>query len=329
MKKRYIAAGLAAAALCTGVFAAAQAGYIAIGRTLSPGEVDAMVQQSVQTAVQDIETRHLTEQQEKDRQIEALVRQIESLRAEAEQEDAAAVPAEKPQGNVPQTSVEPVSEAKAPAETEDQPAAQQPSPEPEVQPVLTAPAPEPEAVIPIQQVSHDAPAQDVPSVISFEVEYAGGGTVSFPAQDAGGKAPEPAEKAAEDGFDYTLEEFAEEVFYWTNQIREEYGLPAFERDKTLDEMAQIRATEGTHLTHTRPDGSTPDTIFAEYGSALTCTGENIAGAGGSPRSVAYGFLETSHRRCVLDPDAKYMGVGCRWTDTVIGDRIATLQLFAK
>ena len=58
MKKRYIAAGLAAAALCTGVFAAAQAGYIAIGRTLSPGEVDAMVQQSVQTAVQELEQKH-------------------------------------------------------------------------------------------------------------------------------------------------------------------------------------------------------------------------------------------------------------------------------
>jgi len=130
-------------------------------------------------------------------------------------------------------------------------------------------------------------------------------------------------------FDYTLETFAEIFTRETNKIRAEHGLPTFETDSLLSEMAQARMDESERMDHKRPDGSDPTTIFPEYGSELRCTGENMGSAGPSPKNSARGF-ETSpgHRKNLLNPDAKYMGVGVKWVNTIVGRRIAVLQLFA-
>lgn len=169
-----------------------------------------------------------------------------------------------------------------------------------------------------------AAAEEIPDGFSFQVEIIGSYTPP-PEQDNTEKTG-AADKFA---FDYTLESFAEAFTAETNKIREENGLPAFETDALLTEMAQARIDESSNIVHIRPDGSDPTTIFSEYGSELRCTGENSMSAGPSPESAARGFMTTSHRKNILNSDAKYMGIGVKWVDTIVGPRISVLQLFAR
>lgn len=134
--------------------------------------------------------------------------------------------------------------------------------------------------------------------------------------------------AAENDFPYTLEEFAQLHLEETNKIREENGLSALKTDSTLTEMAQKRIEEYLGG-HKRADGSEWYTIFDEYDTTLKPTGENWTGGGGTPETSARGFLQTSHRQNVLSEDAQYIGIGVKWVDTVVGPRIAVLQLYAK
>ena len=143
---------------------------------------------------------------------------------------------------------------------------------------------------------------------------------------------EPAKPAKpEDDFSYDLETFAAEVLRLTNEARAEAGAPALETDPVLTRMAQARMEEsGGKLSHTRPDGTTPDTIFREYDTGLTCTGEIIMSTSRSPQAIVNGFLASpSHRANLLDPNHKYAGIGIAWGETPAGPGIAVLELFAK
>ena len=143
---------------------------------------------------------------------------------------------------------------------------------------------------------------------------------------------EPAKPAKpEDDFSYDLETFAAEVLRLTNEARAEAGAPALETDPVLTRMAQARMEEsGGKLSHTRPDGTTPDTIFREYDTELTCTGEIIMSTSRSPQAIVNGFLASpSHRANLLDPNHKYAGIGVAWGETPAGPGIAVLELFAK
>lgn len=143
---------------------------------------------------------------------------------------------------------------------------------------------------------------------------------------------EPAKPTElEEDFPYDLETFAAEVLRLTNEARAEAGAPALETDPVLTQMAQARMEEtGGKLSHTRPDGTTPDTIFREYDTQLTCTGEIIMSTSRSPQAIVNGFLASpSHRANLLDPNHKYAGIGVAWGETPAGPGIAVLELFAK
>lgn len=185
--------------------------------------------------------------------------------------------------------------------------------------------------------------QDVPDgVISFDAGYAGSGTPVRPDPPASGTAGMVSEAEdgsdwqaddgdASDSFDYDLESFAAEVLRLTNEARAEAGAGPLETDPVLSEMAQARMDEsGGKMTHIRPDGTTPETIFAEYDTALTCTGEILISACRSPQAVVDGFLSSpTHRRNMLNPDHQYAGIGVVWGETHAGPGIAVLELFAK
>ena len=141
-----------------------------------------------------------------------------------------------------------------------------------------------------------------------------------------GQIPQDTEE-----FPYTLESFAEEVLRLTNEARVEAGAPPLELNPTLSEMAQARKDENKgKMTHIRPDGSTADTIFKEYDTDLTCTGEIIMSTAQSPEAIVNGFLAgKSHRENLLNPGHKYVGIGVSWGETPAGTGIAVLELFAK
>ncbi len=142
---------------------------------------------------------------------------------------------------------------------------------------------------------------------------------------------QPNDQTKPEDFPYGLETFAAEVLRLTNEARAEVGAPALETDPTLSQMAQARMEEtGGKLSHTRPDGSTPDTIFKEYDTDLICTGEIIMSTSRSPQAIVNGFLASpSHRANMLDPNHKYVGIGVAWGETPAGKGIAVLELFAK
>ena len=143
------------------------------------------------------------------------------------------------------------------------------------------------------------------------------------------KPAKPAD--SKEDFPYDLETFAAEVLRLTNEARAEAGAPALETDPVLNRMAQARMEEsGGKLSHTRPDGTTPDTIFQEYDTELTCTGEIIMSTSRSPQAIVNGFLASpSHRANLLDPNHKYAGIGVAWGETPASPGIAVLELFAK
>lgn len=142
---------------------------------------------------------------------------------------------------------------------------------------------------------------------------------------------EPIVTPTPEDFPYDLETFAAEVLRLTNEARAEAGAPALEADPVLTQMAQARMEEtGGKLSHIRPDGTTPDTIFREYDTQLTCTGEIIMSTSRSPQAIVNGFLASpSHRANILDPNHKYAGIGVAWGETPAGPGIAVLELFAK
>lgn len=142
------------------------------------------------------------------------------------------------------------------------------------------------------------------------------------------QAPTVSEAPGANDFDYTLEEFAALHLEEVNRIREENGLPSLKTDPVLTEMAQERIEE-YRWGHKRADGSAWYTIFGEYDTDLRAAGENWTGGGGTPESIARGFMQTSHRENVLNEKAEYVGIGVTWVDTVVDPRIAVLQLYAK
>lgn len=107
-------------------------------------------------------------------------------------------------------------------------------------------------------------------------------------------------------------DFAEQVFVLVNQIRKEYGLPAFKQLSGLTDAAQKRAQEiSASYGHTRPNGSGNVTVMAEYGLNYSFAGENIAAGQMTPQEVVNAWMGSTlgHREAILNSNYQYMGVG--------------------
>lgn len=111
---------------------------------------------------------------------------------------------------------------------------------------------------------------------------------------------------------YYSTDFTEEVFLLVNQIRAEYGLPAYKRLDALSNAAQKRANEiSGYYSHVRPDGQPSYSVLKEYGLNYSLTGENIAAGQMTPQSVVDAWMSSTmgHREAILSSKYQYMGVG--------------------
>ena len=109
-----------------------------------------------------------------------------------------------------------------------------------------------------------------------------------------------------------VSDFAEQVFQLVNQIRTEYGLPAFGKLDALTGAANKRAVEiSGFYSHTRPNSQPSYSVMREYGLNYSFTGENIAAGQMTPQQVVNDWMGSTmgHREAILSPDYKYMGVG--------------------
>ena len=249
-------------------------------------DMEAIIQRSVDAAVQEKMKEYEEEQKKKDEEIAKLKEQLEDLTAQSEAppEENSSAPAENTSSQAPASS---------------QPAAPVSS-QPEI-----PPQPEPE---PPPQ-SAPAPKKTTPSssgggfdLKNLYPDYVWEGSVEEPGEQ------EPEDEPYEDDSDsapsggYHRLDDALEVIRLTNEEREKKNLPALEVDEDLMELARIRAEETRELySHTRPDGTTV--------VDLRC-GENIGQRSSAAKQVTAWMNSDGHRTNILLDRYHHIGAGC-------------------
>lgn len=108
----------------------------------------------------------------------------------------------------------------------------------------------------------------------------------------------------------SVEEMASEVIRLTNIERVKDGAAPLQYHAGLQSAAMVRAEEITRkFSHTRPDGTTAETVLLDCGVS-NGAGENIAAGQKTPEAVVRAWTNSSgHRATMLNPNAKYIGVG--------------------
>ncbi len=117
-------------------------------------------------------------------------------------------------------------------------------------------------------IRHFAIASILAAVMVFSV-------ISSRAETVSATIPDPAES------EHTVEiktynSFSKALFDRVNKYREWRGIDPLEWDDRLYEVAEIRAKEVSEkLSHQRPNGSWPESVFKELGISYNVMGENI------------------------------------------------------
>ena len=103
---------------------------------------------------------------------------------------------------------------------------------------------------------------------------------------------------------------ASEVIRLTNIERVKDGATPLQYHAGLQRAAMVRAEEITRkFSHTRPDGTTAETLLLDCGVS-NGAGENIAAGQKTPEAVVRAWMSSSgHKATMLNPNAKYIGVG--------------------
>jgi len=109
----------------------------------------------------------------------------------------------------------------------------------------------------------------------------------------------------------TADEFRAEVVRLVNIERENAGADALSIMDKLIELADVRAAESAaSFSHTRPDGRRCFTVFADYSIIYRAAGENLSLGYTTPEAVVKAWMDSpSHKKNILDPDFKYIGIG--------------------
>lgn len=105
--------------------------------------------------------------------------------------------------------------------------------------------------------------------------------------------------------------YANEVLKLINQERAKAGLKALTTTTSLQNAANKRALETvTSFSHTRPDGRSFSTVFADYGISYRAAGENIAEGQRTPSEVMNAWMNSpGHRANILGSQFGKVGVG--------------------
>ena len=108
-----------------------------------------------------------------------------------------------------------------------------------------------------------------------------------------------------------LSAFAAEVFRLTNVERENLGLSALTQNSALTATAAVRAEECVvSFSHTRPNGTSCFTAFAENNVNYIRAAENIAYGQATPSAVVADWMDSpGHRSNILDPNLGVIGIG--------------------
>ena len=285
MKKKYIAT-LVAIMLLAGCGTQPPA---APSATNAP-DMEAIIQQSVDEALQEKLKEYEEEQKKKDEEIERLKEQLEDLTAqqEAPPEESSSSPDEGASSQAPASS---------------QPAASAPSSQAEVPPQST---PTPKKTTPSSAGGGFDLKNLYPDFVWDSIEEQEPEDEPYEDEDDTAPSPDesPVEEPDEDESDQqaetSQENDASEVIRLVNEKRTEQGLEPLEVDEDLMELAQVRAKElPKKFSHTRPDGT--EVVDLGYG-------ENIARGQSSASEVMKDWMNSEgHRYNILWE--KYHSIG--------------------
>ncbi|MBQ6634166.1 MAG: CAP domain-containing protein [Ruminococcus sp.] len=137
-----------------------------------------------------------------------------------------------------------------------------------------------------------------------------------------------------------ISENTEELLKLVNEVRKQYGLNELYGLALLDDACAIRAEETCEqffdnnetLIHSRPDGSGCETVVEEVGLPdWTAYCENLAygmNSNWDVKDVFNAWMNSEgHRKNILNPDVKYMGVYCYKTTKDGNDYYFWAQFF--
>lgn len=122
---------------------------------------------------------------------------------------------------------------------------------------------------------------------------------------------------------------AAEIIRLTNEYRQENGLGKLSHVAIVDIPATVRAEEAAEVwSHTRPDGSNFNTVFAECGLKYTAYGENLfaVNTSYSPEQVLQEWKDSpAHNENLLRKNFNGIGVGIAY----VGGEYYYCQLFIQ
>ncbi len=116
-----------------------------------------------------------------------------------------------------------------------------------------------------------------------------------------------------------------DVLRLTNIQRAKAGLPLLVTFEAVERAAGIRAGEIVSVfSHTRPDGSSPNTVFKGLGYSYNAFGENIAWGQTTAKQVIKDWMGSpGHKENILREAFRHMGVGYKnknWVQIFAADK---------
>jgi uncharacterized YkwD family protein len=185
-----------------------------------------------------------------------------------------------------------------------------PAPQPEAAPKQEAqPAPQPEAVP--RQETQPAPKQEVPEqqptapVEKPEVATPTPAPQTPQTEQQQPKAPNPAAEG--------INNAAAKVIELTNAERRKNGLPDYQADTQLSNVAKVKSDDmqqNNYFSHTSPTHGSPFDMIRDHGVAYKSAGENIAQGQRTPEQVVQSWMNSEgHRKNILSADFTHIGVG--------------------
>ncbi|WP_245807792.1 CAP domain-containing protein [Halobacillus massiliensis] len=110
-----------------------------------------------------------------------------------------------------------------------------------------------------------------------------------------------------------LSEAEQHVIELTNEHRGAQGLEPLSLNKQLDDVAQMKSNDmaqNNYFAHNSPTYGNPSQMLKSKNVDFQKAAENIAHGMRSPEEVVNGWMNSpSHRKNILDPDLKEIGVG--------------------
>ncbi len=137
----------------------------------------------------------------------------------------------------------------------------------------------------------------------------------YRALDAGSREVAVATNTVE-----TVEQYRQEVIRLVNEIRQKEGLTQLETFEGLDSAARMRGDELlTNFGHVRPNGQQASSAyeglpFAYGGENIVCCSATLYGAEAADGIVSILMGSEGHKRIILNPDLRYIGVGAAFDD---------------